>query len=262
MQRRLQRTAGARGRARRARRGRLGAGRRRRRRRPAQPQRRARSSRRCRRSRAELSIRLTARRAARRLAGERLRVPGGAMRSIYLLTIRQLAGKWRLLILLALCARAVRGRRRPHGARSDKPTRRRSSTTCCRRAARLRGPADRRARRRDGRVRQRARGQDAREPDADAARALADRAAEAPRRDHRRRARRSSPGTFGSVLLALSARARRRSRRARRPRRRSGWRSASCSTRWCSSGPGSSPHTRSRSGSSTSSSGRACSARS
>src|SRR5262249_29388173 len=42
--------------------------------------------------------------AARRFAGERVRVPGRAVRWIYVLSIRQLTGKWRLLILLVHAA--------------------------------------------------------------------------------------------------------------------------------------------------------------
>ena len=83
--------------------GRLGADRRRRGGRPAEPQR-------CgcpavaARTGEQPVDQAPARRAARRLARERVRVPGGTVTAIYVLSVRQLAGKWRLLILLGLCA--------------------------------------------------------------------------------------------------------------------------------------------------------------
>ena len=177
-------------------------GRRRRRRRAAQPQRRRRPAGAA-RARARPLDQAPARRAARRLARERLRVPGGAMRSIYLLSVRQLAGKWRLLILLAALRRCRSWSPRRPARPTEPPTPSHLDDVLLDGLLGLRDPADRRARRRDRRVRQRALRQDAREPDADAARALADRAAEARSPRSRSAPRRSSPGTFGSVFLAF-----------------------------------------------------------
>ena len=113
------------------------------------------------------------------------------MGSVYRLTLRQLSGRWRLLIMTVLAAMPVIIA--VLMLRSDNAPSVREFETCDpERDARgldraARGAGDRR-----GGVRERDRGSHAREPDALADSALADRGAEAARDDHDRR-RRSSP---------------------------------------------------------------------
>src|SRR4029079_17915294 len=76
--------------------------------RSAEPQ-RARAADRAAEARAAGSDQPAARRAARRLAGECLRLSGGAMSMgpVYRLTLRQLSGRWRLIIMSVLAALPV-----------------------------------------------------------------------------------------------------------------------------------------------------------